>query len=383
MPETSNRPLRVFLCHSSNDKPLARELYQKLCAEEWLKLWLDEEELYPGQDWNLEIEKAAEAADAILVCLSNNSVTKEGYVQREPRIVLDHAGYKPEGTLYIIPVRLEECEPPRKLRAWQYADYFPEERREQSLRRLLISLRKRANSLGLTRNYKITLNNGMELMLVQAGVFWMGRYRIPGDEYEQHRVDIPCDYWISLLPVTDKLYNAYLNAHATKRHLESWKRLREYPVDSVSWGDAMAYCQWLNGSFKRGKLHSGLILRLPTEAEWEKASTGEHSPSGIVHEAHDKISSWFTHKFSHFDDNEFNPWEWTHSLYKPYPYKADDGREDEWSSGARVLRGGDFDEEERWARSWPRIGRDPHDDSYRRSFRVVLAPAISEVIKMV
>ena len=46
---TTNRPLRVFLCHSSNDKPAVRELYQKLRAEAWIQPWLDEEELYPGQ----------------------------------------------------------------------------------------------------------------------------------------------------------------------------------------------------------------------------------------------------------------------------------------------------------------------------------------------
>ncbi|MDP1714958.1 MAG: hypothetical protein Q8L41_09445 [Anaerolineales bacterium] len=49
----TNRPLRVFLCHSSNDKPAALkgdELYQKLRAETWIQLWLDEEELYPGQE---------------------------------------------------------------------------------------------------------------------------------------------------------------------------------------------------------------------------------------------------------------------------------------------------------------------------------------------
>lgn len=143
------RPLRVFLCHSSNDKPTVRELYQKLRAEPWIEPWLDEEELYPGQDWNMEIEKAVEAADAIIVCLSKGSITKEGYVQRELRSVLDFADYKPEGTLYIIPVRLEECEPPRRLRAWQYADYF-EGQRERAFQRLLISLKRRADALNLT-----------------------------------------------------------------------------------------------------------------------------------------------------------------------------------------------------------------------------------------
>jgi hypothetical protein len=144
----TNRPLKVFLCHSSADKPAVRELYQKLRAEPWIDPWLDEEELYPGQDWNMEIEKAVEAADAIIVCLTKSSITKEGYVQRELRIVLDFADYKPEGTLYIMPVRLEECEPPRRLRVWQYADYF-ESQRERAFQRLLVSLKRRAEVLGL------------------------------------------------------------------------------------------------------------------------------------------------------------------------------------------------------------------------------------------
>lgn len=148
------RPLRVFLCHSSNDKLAVRELYQKLRAESWIQPWLDEEELYPGQDWNMEIEKAVEAADAIIVCLSKGSITKEGYIQRELRIVLDFADYKPEGTLYIIPVRLEECEPPRRLRAWQYADYF-EGQRDRAFQRLLVSLKKRADGLGLPIDSKL------------------------------------------------------------------------------------------------------------------------------------------------------------------------------------------------------------------------------------
>ena len=147
MSATKTRPLRVFLCHSSQDKPIVRNLYKRLKAEGWIDPWLDEEKLFPGQDWNLEIEKAVEAADAILVCLSNDSVTKEGYIQRELRYVLDIAEYKPEGTLYIIPVRLEDCKPPRRLRIWQYADYFPAEERDSAYGRLLVSLRMRANRL--------------------------------------------------------------------------------------------------------------------------------------------------------------------------------------------------------------------------------------------
>lgn len=143
---TKNRPLRVFLCHSSQDKPVVRELYQKLRAETWIDPWLDEENLYPGQDWNREIEKAVEAADAILVCLTKNSVSKEGYIQKEISTILGFSDYKPEGASFIIPMRLEECEPPRRLREWQYLDYF-EGQREKAFERLLVSLKMRATLL--------------------------------------------------------------------------------------------------------------------------------------------------------------------------------------------------------------------------------------------
>ena len=45
-----NRKLKVFFCHSSDDKPAVRDLYQRLNSEGWIAPWLDEEKLYPGQD---------------------------------------------------------------------------------------------------------------------------------------------------------------------------------------------------------------------------------------------------------------------------------------------------------------------------------------------
>ena len=135
----------MFLCHASQDKPLVRELYRRLLGEEWVEPWLDEEKLLPGQDWDLEIEKAVEASDAVIVCVSSRSMTKEGYIQKELRKVLDIALEKPEETIFIIPLRLDDCELPRRLRAWHYVDYFPAERREWAFRRLLESLRVRFN----------------------------------------------------------------------------------------------------------------------------------------------------------------------------------------------------------------------------------------------
>lgn len=146
---TSRRKLRIFLCHASQDKPVVRSLYQCLLNEGWIDPWLDEERLLPGMDWDMEIEKAVEATDVVIVCLSNKSVSKEGYIQRELKFVLDIALEKPEGTIFVIPLRLDDCQVPRRLRAWQYVDYFPSDKVATAYRKLLDSLETRTNLLGI------------------------------------------------------------------------------------------------------------------------------------------------------------------------------------------------------------------------------------------
>jgi len=71
------KQLRVFLCHSSYDKPVVREVWKKLSTIRWIDPWLDEKKLLPGVDWNMEIEKAVESSHIVLVFLTNNSVSKE------------------------------------------------------------------------------------------------------------------------------------------------------------------------------------------------------------------------------------------------------------------------------------------------------------------
>jgi hypothetical protein len=170
MPATDHK-LRVFLCHASQDKPAVRELYKRLATEGWIDPWLDEEKLLPGQNWNLEIEKAVEESDAVIVCLSNESVSKEGYVQRELKFALDIALEKPEGTIFIIPIRLENCEPLRRLLQWQFVDYFPPKQRKVAYQRLLDSLKTRATKLGIatTRQKRSILVDAPELSPNQPG----------------------------------------------------------------------------------------------------------------------------------------------------------------------------------------------------------------------
>ena len=141
---TNTRRLKVFLCHASQDKPAVRELYKRLAAEKWIDPWLDEENLLPGQDFDLEIYKAARDSDSIIICLSKVSVSKEGYVNKEIRRALDAADEKPEGAIYIIPLRLDDCTPSfERLKQLHYADYFMPNAHEK----LIKSLRLRASSL--------------------------------------------------------------------------------------------------------------------------------------------------------------------------------------------------------------------------------------------
>jgi hypothetical protein len=138
MPEP--KKLRVFLSHASEDKPAVRRLCKRLKADGF-DPWLDEQRLLPGQDWSLEVEKAMRASDAILLCFSGLSVAKEGYVQREYKRAMQYQQEKPEGTIFVIPVRLDACELPFSMRGIQWVD-FP-----AGYDRLVLALDQRAGGI--------------------------------------------------------------------------------------------------------------------------------------------------------------------------------------------------------------------------------------------
>ena len=116
------KKLLVFLSHASEDKPAVRNLCKRLKADGF-DPWLDEERLLPGQEWPLEIEKAMRSSDTILLCFSARSVAKEGFVQREYKRAMQYQEEKPEGTIFVIPVRLGACEMPFFIRELQWVDF--------------------------------------------------------------------------------------------------------------------------------------------------------------------------------------------------------------------------------------------------------------------
>lgn len=131
--------LRIFLCHSSGDKIVVRELYRRLLSDGFTP-WLDEENLLPGQDWKMEIPNAVRTSDVVIVCLSKDSVNKTGYVQKEIRYALDVADEQPEGTIFMVPLKLEECDTPERLKRWQWVNYFDEKGYDRLLQALHIRM---------------------------------------------------------------------------------------------------------------------------------------------------------------------------------------------------------------------------------------------------
>lgn len=179
----------------------------------------------------------------------------------------------------------------------------------------------------------------------------------------QHQVYLD-GFYIDAYQVTNARYRECIEAGActTPAHASSYgnPQYDDHPVTFVTWYDAQTYCQWA------GK-------RLPTEAEWEKAARGtdgqtypwgdEWDSSRLNYCDANCSAPWgdeaFDDGYAHTSpvgayspqgdspygvvDMAGNVWEWTNSLYKPYPYDALDGREELETVGSRVQRGGSFD----------------------------------------
>ncbi|HSY51458.1 MAG TPA: toll/interleukin-1 receptor domain-containing protein [Thermoanaerobaculia bacterium] len=144
MSRTKKRALRVFLCHSSHDKRFIRVLNQ-LLKQVGVSPWLDEEQLTAGDDWEARIEQELLSTDAVIVCLSRRSTTRAGFLQREIRRAIEAAELKPEGQVFLIPIKLQPCKLPDSLSKWQCIGLYE----RNGYPGLVYALWKRAASLGL------------------------------------------------------------------------------------------------------------------------------------------------------------------------------------------------------------------------------------------
>ncbi len=210
--------------------------------------------------------------------------------------------------------------------------------------------------------------NGVRMVLVPAGCFNMGNEDNLPEEQPVHRICFEQPFWIDLTEITVAQFAQFLNGHdgpidSYDRWLHPtippwgltlpiqlvendglWKPMRDtdnQPIENVTWIDANEYCAWREA-------------RLPTEAEWEYAARGPESwlyPWGNEYSSHNLLRSE-PHMYDVGSIPQGASWvgaldmsgslyEWTNSLYKPYPYDPDDGREAslEDDFGNRVFRG--------------------------------------------
>lgn len=131
---------KVFIAYVEEDGLVAERLYEEL-ERAGLNPWLDRRKLLPGQNWPRSIEDAIETSDFFVGCFSNRSVSKKGGFQSEIRYALDCARRVPLDEIFLIPVRLDECRVPARIRReWQYIDLFPNW--DRGIRRVLSVMRR-------------------------------------------------------------------------------------------------------------------------------------------------------------------------------------------------------------------------------------------------
>jgi TIR domain/Protein of unknown function (DUF3298)/Deacetylase PdaC len=113
----------VFISYAKEDSEKVSRIHADLKASGY-QPWMDVHDIAPGQDWKFALQRAISTCDAAIICLSTKSVSKTGYVQVEVKEFLEQRKRRPEGSIYLIPVRLEPCQIPSELAEVHYADLF-------------------------------------------------------------------------------------------------------------------------------------------------------------------------------------------------------------------------------------------------------------------
>ena len=382
----------VFVSYSRKDQDYARSLENDL-RKRGFAVWLDDRIDY-GDRWWRTIVRAVRACAAFIVVMTPDSEESE-WVEREVQLALRER--KP-----IFPLLLRGKEFPLLITT-QYADVTagqmpPQDfydRLGQVLRALGVPIPKTSEVSGTSEvlpSPPARQPFEPEMILIPAGEFLMGSDPsvdkvVYGDEQPQHTLYLP-DYYLAKTPVTNAQYAAFVQA-ADYEQPEHWKGGKppkgkeDHPMVWVTWHDAVAYCNWLAET-------TGKPYRLPGEAEWEKGARGTDGliyPWGNRWDAKrcntpEGGKSGTTSVGAYPEgaspygllDMAGNVWEWTRSLYKEYPYRADDGRENPDAWGDRVVRGGSWDHDQNYARCACRDGYVPDDWLNCVGFRVAASP---------
>ena len=233
----------------------------------------------------------------------------------------------------------------------------------------------------------------LEMMPIPSGTFVMGS---PSDEQDrdsdegpQTTVTITKPFWLGKTEVTQSQWKAVMGNTPSRRNGD------DLPVESVSWNDAVAFCEKLN-EMKRATLPAGYHYTLPTEAQWEYAcragtttrfyygddpsysQLGQYAwyadnSSRKTHPVGEKLpNGWGLH------DMHGNVWEWCLDRYRDYPGGSVSDPQGPQSGSLRVFRGGSWHRIARDCRSANRFRYGPGRTLDYLGFRVALSSVPSE-----
>ena len=238
----------------------------------------------------------------------------------------------------------------------------------------------------------ITNSIGMKLVLIPKGTFMMGspieEEGAENDE-EQHQVTIGKDYYLGVTEVTQGQYEKVMGTNPSyfQKRVIRKSDSSMYPVEQVSWEDAVEFCKKLSDLPEEKK--AGRVYRLPTEAEWEYACRAG-SKAAYSFGANSKTLgdyAWFgensggqTHPVGEKKANAWglydmhgNVWEWCSDWYGVYPKGSVSDPSGPSEGSDRVDRGGSWINGAANCRSARRSGYDPSDRSFNYGFRVALS----------
>ncbi|MFN0190593.1 MAG: toll/interleukin-1 receptor domain-containing protein [Aestuariivirga sp.] len=133
--------MNIFLNYARADQRQVEVVYEIL-ENMGFSPWMDTKDLIGGEDWEAGIENAIQRSDVFVPFLSRNSIKKRGVVQRELRIAFSKITDLLEDDIFILPVRLEDCDVPDRLARYQWID-CGQPNWESSFIRAIVEARRR------------------------------------------------------------------------------------------------------------------------------------------------------------------------------------------------------------------------------------------------
>jgi formylglycine-generating enzyme required for sulfatase activity len=395
-------PVRIFLSYTRADQTHVERLYQQL-RQAGFTPWMDTKDLLPGQKFEYYIKQAIRQSDFFLACLSKKSVNRRGVLQREIKEALDVLQERLESDIFLIPVRLEDCDVPESLREFHWANVYEDDGLQKLLQAIQVGIENQratgqtdetgqVKSLAEEPDAKewTEPTTGMEFVRIPPGRFWMGatdadkKYLIQErvtewykEESPRHEVTIKEGFWMGKYPVTQEQWLKVMGKNPSYfNEGQVGQEWRKHPVENVSWDDAQEFMRKLNILVETGRRSvSTGVFRLPSEAEWEYTCRAGTETIFYFGDDVERLSdyAWYsensrhkTHPVGQLQPNAYglydmlgNVWEWCADLWHDsYQGASADGSVWAESGGSvRVLRGGSWDNEPRGVRSANRLDR--------------------------